>query len=256
MYPPGWYPDPQTPGQTRWWDGEQWTEHVNQATTPGYGPWSTPVAPAKAPRTGVVLLISLAIVVVLVLLAAGAIVGLRAANQNRRAPAPPVSKPGSPPGTTNGRTDLERQAGAAGVAVLGAEGAATHTHTLLLITVDGRPVKVPAHIGIDEANGQIAVLHTHNTSGIIHVESVTMEDSYTVGQFLTLADLADDKALCARFATEPCRVEIAVVSPSADDHEVFSDYGRMPDEPPINAAGRDTRLAQGAVIEIRITTSN
>lgn len=26
--PAGWYDDPSTPGGQRWWDGEQWTEHV------------------------------------------------------------------------------------------------------------------------------------------------------------------------------------------------------------------------------------
>lgn len=27
----GWHPDPQMPGQARWWDGQQWTEHVRPA---------------------------------------------------------------------------------------------------------------------------------------------------------------------------------------------------------------------------------
>jgi uncharacterized protein YxjI len=44
--PPGWYPDPAgTPG-TRWWDGQGWTEHVQQAAPP------PPVQPApqQAPQ--------------------------------------------------------------------------------------------------------------------------------------------------------------------------------------------------------------
>ncbi len=30
--PAAWYPDPQVPGQKRWWDGRQWTEHTNADT--------------------------------------------------------------------------------------------------------------------------------------------------------------------------------------------------------------------------------
>jgi hypothetical protein len=26
---PGWYPDPNVPGQQRWWDGQRWTDHTS-----------------------------------------------------------------------------------------------------------------------------------------------------------------------------------------------------------------------------------
>ena len=37
---PGWYPDPNAPGGQRWWDGSQWTSHVQAPA----GPATTPPA--------------------------------------------------------------------------------------------------------------------------------------------------------------------------------------------------------------------
>jgi hypothetical protein len=61
-----------------------------------------------------------------------------------------------------------------------AEGTAVHIHQHLDLSVDGREVRVPAGIGIDPAVGY-APLHTHDPSGVIHVESPTVR-TYTLGQ--------------------------------------------------------------------------
>jgi hypothetical protein len=63
---------------------------------------------------------------------------------------------------------------------------AYHIHDHLEIFVNGDPVVVPANAGIntvtDETKFFLAALHTHDTSGIIHVESPDKRD-YTLGQF-------------------------------------------------------------------------
>jgi hypothetical protein len=57
-----------------------------------------------------------------------------------------------------------------------------HHHDLLQIFVHGQPVTVPANIGIDQTAGYLTSLHTHDTSGIMHVESPEPRD-FTLGEF-------------------------------------------------------------------------
>jgi len=45
--PPGWYPDPAGGAGTRWWDGQGWTEHVQQQAPPPPPP--PPPAPGPSP---------------------------------------------------------------------------------------------------------------------------------------------------------------------------------------------------------------
>jgi hypothetical protein len=73
---------------------------------------------------------------------------------------------------------------AAGLPLLTAEGTVEHIHAHLDVIADGRPVQVPAELGIDETAGRISPLHTHDTTGVIHVESPVKKD-FTLGQFFT-----------------------------------------------------------------------
>lgn len=60
-----------------------------------------------------------------------------------------------------------------------------HFHPRLSIVADGKPVPVPANIGIDPRQDamRMASLHTHEEPGIIHVEG---QENATLGQFFAV----------------------------------------------------------------------
>lgn len=72
----------------------------------------------------------------------------------------------------------------AGLPLLSAEGTIVHYHAHLDVFHNGEPVSVPANIGIDYSAQKISPLHTHDDSGIVHVEALE-DEAVTLGQFLT-----------------------------------------------------------------------
>ena len=66
------------------------------------------------------------------------------------------------------------------------EGTVFHIHAHLDVIVDGKSVTVPAGIGIKQ-NECLYWLHTHNTSGVIHIESPE-QMTFTLGQFIQVWD--------------------------------------------------------------------
>lgn len=72
----------------------------------------------------------------------------------------------------------------AGLPMLGGEMTQVHYHAHLDVIVDGQPVTVPQYIGIDENAQTITALHTHDTSGVVHIES-GKDTPFTLGQFFT-----------------------------------------------------------------------
>lgn len=81
--------------------------------------------------------------------------------------------------------DAAAAVAAAGLPMLGEEGNALHFHAHLDIFVDGKPVEVPAEIGIDHARRQISPLHSHDVTGVIHIESADPKATFSLGQFFT-----------------------------------------------------------------------
>lgn len=71
-----------------------------------------------------------------------------------------------------------------GLETLSQEGVATHIHAHLSIFANGKRVTVPKLIGINPGAGYLTELHTHDTRGVIHVESPRADDTFTLGQFV------------------------------------------------------------------------
>jgi hypothetical protein len=132
----------------------------------------------------------LGIVVVLAVVLVAGIGGLAvsAAGRHRQTAASPAGlaglQTGPAPWSAN-TAGLAERLQAIGVPPLSPlEGTAVHIHQHLDLYVDGRKVTVPAGIGIDPAVG-FAPLHTHDPSGVLHVESPTVR-TYTLGQFFAV----------------------------------------------------------------------
>ncbi|WP_325096849.1 hypothetical protein [Mycolicibacterium vinylchloridicum] len=88
----------------------------------------------------------------------------------------------SPPWPAPG--DTVAAVAAAGLPMLTQEGAQEHIHAHLDVLVDGQPVAVPANIGVDQRRGRISPLHTHDDSGVIHIES-PVKRQFSIGELFS-----------------------------------------------------------------------
>ena len=86
-----------------------------------------------------------------------------------------------PWGPNNGPL-LEARLSAIDLPALSAEGAALHIHQHIDLFVKGVVVEIPPGVGIDRQSPFIAELHTHDGSGIVHVEAPRIRP-FTLGQF-------------------------------------------------------------------------
>lgn len=125
---------------------------------------------------------------------------------------------------------------AAGLPLLSMEATDVHFHAHLDILDNGEPVTVPASIGLTA--GSVSSMHTHDTRGVIHIESPTA-DTFTLGQFFTewqqplsatcVATLCTDSGHSLRFYVDgqlytgdPTKLELKA------HQEIAIVYGTMP----------------------------
>jgi hypothetical protein len=71
----------------------------------------------------------------------------------------------------------------AGLSLDAAPGVVTRYAVHLDVLVNGKPVPVPAGIGIDRGAREIAPLYTDDGSGVIHIDSDSAAPKFTLGEF-------------------------------------------------------------------------
>jgi hypothetical protein len=91
----------------------------------------------------------------------------------------------------NDDRQLQLRLRAIGLDPLTAEGQAVHIHQHLDIYVDGKKETIPAQIGIASSGSFISDLHTHDATGIMHVEAEQVR-SFSLGQFFAVWGLRLD----------------------------------------------------------------
>ena len=60
-----------------------------------------------------------------------------------------------------------------------------HVHAQLNIYINGKQTTVPANVGIDPQGRFISPIHTHDTTGVVHIES-TKYYPFTLGEFINV----------------------------------------------------------------------
>jgi hypothetical protein len=60
-----------------------------------------------------------------------------------------------------------------------------HVHAELMVYVNGKKTTVPANLGIDPQGRFISPIHTHDTTGIVHIESEKYYP-FTLGEFMNV----------------------------------------------------------------------
>jgi len=137
----------------------------------------------------------------LAVLTAGATAGTAVSSRQAALPGLMVGKA---PWAANNGVHLRQRLKAIGLHALPTEGVRVHIHQHLDVVVNGRLYPVPALIGINVGERFITELHTHDESGIIHVESPTSR-TFTLGEFFDVWGLRFTKQCLGGYCSSGAR---------------------------------------------------
>jgi hypothetical protein len=101
---------------------------------------------------------------------------------NRSEPATPSSLPGALTTDAPWPANAAQSAARADALGLPAEGTTMHEHANVRVFINGAEQPVPANIGYDESAGTIQSIHTHDDTGLVHLES-SQARTFTLGEF-------------------------------------------------------------------------
>lgn len=113
-----------------------------------------------------------------------------------------------------------------------------HNHTMLMLKNDDQNVTIPADIGIIPSNC-IFWLHTHDDSGIIHVES-PFQTSFTLGQFLQVWDSFDNSPIAQNLLKNNATDNVSILLENGSNINTFEEAKEIP-------------LQNNAIISINLT---
>lgn len=109
--------------------------------------------------------------------------------KSRAAPAVSAHPPETLPGIQSGDAPwgaeliyLRERLARIGLPALQEEGSALHIHQHLALFIHGKESNVPPGVGFNPMERFISPIHTHDGSGIIHIESPTIR-KFTLGEF-------------------------------------------------------------------------
>jgi len=165
----------------------------------------------RAERRRKVFVRSLVVIVVLAVVAGIAGIVITATRPHVVALPRPVAATGTstPPWAVPANTSERIQAARLSTSAMTPGGAHFHPH--IDIRVDGKAVPVAANIGVETATGTMSELHTHDASGIVHIESAAKDDRYVLGQLFTEWNVRLDRTHLGGLTADSARSLVAFV---------------------------------------------